>query len=785
MSHQILEKFHRFIIDPIKRKLSSLGSSPFFERLKGQIPQGINRIRIVRAAAIALAVLLIGFLVYCWHLSAEIERRFSARRWSIPSKVFSDTTMLYPGQRIDSQLFNEKLEHLGYRRVSRKPEHKGEMHPLGSSTEVFLNDLDLPSRGREGFRVMIRFWRDRIHSIERLDTGAVMPILELEPGEIALLFGPERERRNLISIEQVPEHFISAVLSAEDKRFYEHHGIDPLGILRAFIANMRRGSIVQGGSTITQQLAKCYFLHPKKTLSRKMKEALMAMIMDLKYEKDEILEIYLNEIYLGQNGSVSINGVGEASSFYFGKSVGELSISESACIAGLIRAPNHYSPYVDMDRCRERRNTILSAMLRNGQISDNEFREISASPISTAGVADFSKKAPYFVDYLSEQLTEVYPPEVLTSLGMSIFTTLDSQVQAAAERALERGLARLEESNPALRRSESGEKLQGAMIVIQPKTGYILAMVGGRDYNESQFNRISHARRQPGSAFKPFVFLSGLDKFTPASRLSPQPVSYEIDGKLWEPRNFKPVQEDSLSLRRALAESINLATVDLAMRVGLDRIVETVAQFRFSTPVKSYPSLSLGAFEVIPIDLARAYCAFAADGVLPYTLSLKAVVDEKGDTLERRHMTIERVISPQHAFMMTSLLHSVVTDGTARPLRRYGVSIPVAGKTGTTNDFRDAWFVGYTPNILALVWVGFDNEDSIRATGSTAALPIWADLINSIPQYYTDNWFTIPSGIVKRRVCSESGAIYNRSCPKAIEEVFLPGTAPVRRCAIH
>jgi penicillin-binding protein 1B len=507
--------------------------------------------------------------------------------------------------------------------------------------------------------------------------------------------------------------------------------------------------------------------------------------MEMKYEKDEILEIYLNEIYLGQKGSVSINGVGEASTFYFGKTVNELSLGEAACIAGLIRAPNRYSPYINKEQSRDRRNEVLRAMHKNGQISEDELNAGLASSVSPAGVADLTKKAPYFVDYLSVQLTAVYPPEALTSLGLSIFTTLDTQVQMAAERALEKGLARLEESNPALQRPESDKRIQGAIVVIQPKTGYILAMVGGRDYNVSQFNRISQARRQPGSAFKPFVYLSGLEEFTPASRLSTEPISYELDGNLWEPRNFTPVPEQEVSLRNALAKSINLATVDLAMQVGLDHIVETASSFRFSTPIKSYPSLSLGAFEVIPMEMARAYCAFAADGILPYSLSLRKVVDEDGETLEQRHMTIERVISPEKAFIMTSMLRSVVTEGTARTLRRKGISFPVAGKTGTTNDFRDAWFVGYTPNILALVWVGFDNEDPIQATGSTAALPIWADMINSIPQYVSADWFNMPPGIIERKVCSESGQIAGWRCPQSMKEVFLTETAPTQDCSLH
>jgi penicillin-binding protein 1B len=755
------------------------------ERIGRWVLRGSIKMRLLKAAVLGLAVLSIGLSLYCLYLSIKIERRFSGRRWSIPSKVLSDTTMLYPGQPVNRMLFAEKLKHLGYREAPHAPSRKGEMRTQRSAIDIFLHDLQTQSRKREGFPIRITFWRNEIGSILNLRSGESIPILELEPEEIALLFGPERERRQLVSIDQVPQHLIDAALSAEDRRFYSHHGIDPRGILRALYANIRRGSISQGGSTITQQLAKCYFLYPKRSLTRKVREAFMALIIEMKYEKNEILEIYLNEIYLGQRGSVSINGVGEASNFYFGKPVGELSISEAACMAGLIKAPNHYSPYVDKERCREQRDKILHTMRKFDFISEAELNTALSSPIRTAGVADFGRTAPYFVNYLTEQLASLYSPEDLASLGLSISTTLDTQVQMAAERALDRGLARLEKSIPALDRSEPGKKIQGAVIVIQPKTGYILALVGGRNYDVSQFNRVTQALRQPGSAFKPFVYLSGLGEFTPVSRLSNEPVSYEVDGELWEPENYAPIPEDSLPMRDALARSVNLATVDLAMRVGLEHVVDTAVPFGFTTPIRPYPSLALGAFEVKPIELARAYCAFAADGVLPYPLSLKDVVDEKGEPLQRRHVSIERVTSPEKAFIMTSMLRSVVTDGTARSLGALGISFPVAGKTGTTNNSRDAWFVGYTPRVLALVWIGFDDGSSIAATGAGAALPVWADLMNAIPQYTSGDWFSVPPGVVKRTVCLDSGGRAVRGCPRKREEVFLEGTAPKQYCPIH
>ena len=728
---------------------------------------------------VTLLMALIGVIIYGWHLSGKVEERFSSRRWSIPSKVFSDTMLLYPGQHINRGTFKEKLERLGYRKVSGLPKNKGDMQTNREGMRVFLYDLKTPWKKRAGFPVHIQFDPNTIKSIARQDNGASISLLEIEPEEIMLFFGHERESRRLVSIQKVPEHFIHAVLAAEDHRFFQHWGIDPRGILRALITNLQHGAIRQGGSTITQQLAKNYFLTPDRSLIRKLREALLAIVMEFKYSKHDILEIYLNEIYLGQKGSVAVNGIGEAAYFYFGKPVQELSFSEAATIAGLIRAPNHYSPYIDKTACRKRRNSVLKAMQIRGWLTAAQLQAHTKTPVITAGYTIYGKQAPYFMDYLAQQLTTLYKPEELASLGLSIYTTLDPQVQIAAENALGKELSRLENKAAALKRKSSDKKLQGAVVVMQPKTGHILAMVGGRNYGQSQFNRITQSRRQPGSAFKPFVYVTGLDTFTPITMLSNAPKTYNVDGKTWTPKNFERHAEKQISFRSALENSDNLATVDLAMQIGLKPIIETANRFGFSTPFKPYPSLALGAFEVIPLELARAYCAFAAGGMMPFPLGLKAVVDENGHVLERRHLKIERLISPSKAFMITSLLRGVVENGTGRTLGNKGVNWPVAGKTGTTNDSRDAWFVGYTPDILALVWVGFDNGDAIQATGAQAALPIWAELMKAIPHHISHKDFRVPDGIVTRMICNDEGKpVVSQNCAKPRKEFFLAENAP-------
>jgi penicillin-binding protein 1B len=600
-------------------------------------------------------------------------------------------------------------------------------------------------------------------------------------------FGLEREQRKLVSIKQIPPFVVHAVLAAEDARFFQHHGLDPKGIFRALYTNLRYGTIRQGGSTITQQLVKNYFLSSERTFSRKIQEIFLAITMEVLYEKKDILEIYLNEIYFGQKDSIAINGIGEAALFYYGKEVHHLTLAEAATIGGLIRAPNLYSPYINPSRAMVRRSAVLQSMLRRGWITSEEFNNAITDPLEPAGYTAYGRKAPYFIDYLTKQLETLYSSETLASLGLSIYTTLNSQVQIAAEQALEKGLSRLETRHP---RADDGvdptQRLQGAILVMQPKTGYILAMVGGRNYNQSQFNRIAQARRQPGSVFKPLVYAAAMKSFSPASLLSNQPRTYHLDGKTWNPRNAQTDEKEIVTMREALAHSLNVATVDLAMQIGLETVVAKAKTFRLSTPLTPFPSLALGSSEVLPLELARAYCAFAADGLLPYPLSLHEVLDEEGNILERRHMTIEQVLSPGEAFLISSMLRTAVETGTGRDLKDLGVLFPVAGKTGTTNDFKDAWFVGYTPDILALVWVGYDDGTPINASGASAALPIWADLVKAIPQYHSGQWFRRPPGIITCRICPETGKKALRfGCPNPVDEVFLEEMVPQETCDRH
>ena len=742
--------------------------------------------RIIKWSFYAGLILIVAAIAYCLYLSGLIEQRFSGRKWQIPSTIYSDTTLFFPGKKVDIDYLPLKLKKLGYRRIQSMPDKKGEYSLDKSIFHIFLKNLDVPGNKRDGFPISVELNGNLIKRMTHTESDEALPIVEIGPEIIMQYFGENRELRKLVKLDDVPDYLIKAVISAEDHRYYTHFGVDPTGIIRAFFTNLRHGAIKQGGSTLTQQLAKNYFLTPERTYKRKLNELFISLVIEIKYGKDDIIEMYLNEIYFGQKGSASINGIGEAADFYFGKKVSHLTLSESAVLAGLIKGPNLFSPYANMKKCITRRNQVLKAMHKNKWISDVELDEADNETIKTIGYSRYNKTAPYFLDYVSHQLKSLYPETVLSSMGFSIYTTLDTRVQAAAEKALEAGLSRLEAKKPALKRKNPEDKLQGAVVVIQPRTGNILAMVGGRDYSVSQYNRITQAQRQSGSCFKPVIVATFLDVFRPSDLLSNEEFSYRTGESLWTPDNFSPMAQKQMSVRDMLRLSCNRAAVDLVVSGGLTRVVQNVKKFNFSTEFEPYPSIALGAFEVIPIELAMAYCSFAADGIQPYPLALKDVVDENKDVLVGKHIDIKPVISPSKAFLITSMLESVVTDGTARLLKRYGIDFPVAGKTGTTNDFKDAWFIGYTPDFLALVWVGFDNGDSVLSTGSGAALPIWAELANSIPGYISENRFTIPPGVIEKKICTESGKLAVRfKCKNTGNEFFLEENAPGIKCSMH
>jgi penicillin-binding protein 1B len=729
--------------------------------------------RLARWALVLALAAAAGLAGYGWWLSHQLQERFAGLSWSLPSRVYSDVMFLYSGLELDRGQLLAQLSDRGYRRVAAPPGRPGQYRPVEGGAELHLEGAGRLriTTGAQGLR------------LRPAGGGPEPELVELQPVELGQYFGPERESRRLVRLQNLPPHLVQAVLAAEDRSFRVHPGLDPVGILRALWVNLRRGEVVQGGSTITQQLAKSYFLEPERTLARKLKEAFLALVLEATFGKDQILEMYLNEIYLGQRGSAAVAGVGEAALFYFGRPAGELSLEQAALLAGLIRAPNRLSPHRHPQRARARRDQVLAAMAEEGWISRERARKAGREPLRVADYQAYHRRAPYFLDFVFAQLARLYPPEELRRLGLAIHTTLDWGVQRAAEQALAQGLARLEKDHPRLAGADS--PLQGAVVVLEPATGRVLAMVGGRSYGRSQFNRAARARRQPGSTFKPFVYLAGLEELSPAEPLSNRPRTYRVAGRAWRPQNYAPHPAGEVRMREALSHSLNLPTVDLALKVGLTQVAATARGLGLELTGRPTPAWALGAMEVTPLELARAYCPLAADGVLPRALAVGRVQGPQGEELMRRHVAKRQVTTPAKAYIISSFLRSAVEEGTARSLRRRGVRGPVAAKTGTTDGFRDAWFVGYTPGMVALVWVGFDQGGSVGASGAGAALPIWAGLAKAAPWRLAGAWPPPPPGVVELTLCRESGRPAGPACPRVFRELFLDHRRPTGSCPLH
>ena len=725
-------------------------------------------------------------------LYRSLVSKFEGARWRLPSRVYSDSLLLYPGLDIARAGLLERLDRLGYRAVDRRPDSPGLFHRSGRVLEIFLRDFAYPSGHVDARCVRIRLDGGSIGEIRDLESGDELFTLEIEPELLAGLFSEIWEERTLVGIDEVPQHLVDAVVAIEDHRFFNHPGVDLIGVARAIRVNIGAGRVLQGGSTLTQQLVKNFYLTAEQSLWRKIVEAVMALMLEATYSKREILECYLNEIYLGQRGSQGIYGMGEAARFYFGKPVQRIELQESALLAALIRSPGGYSPHRNVAKIRGRRDLILDKMHASGSISSGEAAKARACPVEVGAFVPQHNEAPYFVDFLTRDLKDHFPASALTSQGMRIFTTLDLQAQRAAEQAVSKGLESLERTYPSLRKGgRAGSSLDGCLVALQPQTGHVLAMVGGRDYRTSKFNRVTQALRQPGSVFKPFVFCAALQgsatqaPFTPATLIEDAPLTVPDDSGPWSPRNYDGRYRGKVTVRRALEESLNVPTVRLALAVGLDRISETAKSFGLSRTDMVVPSLALGSVEATPLEMASAYSVFANGGVRAWPIAVKKVVDRYGNVLERRSMKVDRVTSPQVAHIITRILEGAVERGTGRGLARYGLAGGVAGKTGTTSDYQDAWFAGYTSDLLALVWIGFDRGGSLGITGAQGALPIWADFVLASGRATRRSGFMPPPGVVEIDICPESGEMAASGCPDPLTETFLAGIAPTAFCTNH
>ncbi len=744
------------------------------------------------ARALAVIAAVLGFWASSWVLEQDqvVRARFEGRRFAVPSQVLSAPTVLYPGLDWKRIELPETLERLGYRELREPGDPTPGRYRWGRGRlRVHLRAFDHPSRREPARDVEIRLAGNVIDSIVERPGGGEVGMVMLEPELVGAYYGiDEREQRDLVRLEELPRHLSDAVLAVEDQRFESHHGVDPRRIVGAFLANVKAGGIRQGASTLTQQLVKNFFLTPEQTFQRKFTEAVMALLVEARYDKEAILESYLNEIYLGQRGSTEIHGVGEAAKFYFGKRASELSVSESALLAAIVQSPNRLSPHRHPERALERRNLVLDLMLEQGRLTREEHDRAQAEPIRVATITPEVGESRYFLDALKRQLPEVYDSDVLAVEGLEIYSTLDPRLQRAAVQALLNGLERIESQYPELREEDGAKRLQGCVLAMRPQTGEILALAGGRSYGESQFDRCTQARRQAGSTFKPFVYIAGLEPrgsdpptITPASLLSDTPLEVETRQGPWTPRNYDHEFRGPVTARHALEGSLNIPVIRLGMEVGVERVIDVARRLGITSRMPAVPSLALGTAAVAPVEVARAYSTIANGGIRPQPHTFEDVV-AGGETLERRELRFERVLDDGVAYLATSLLEGVVERGTGRRVRAMGFQGPVAGKTGTTDDEYDLWFVGFTPELVVVVWVGFDEPRTIGVQSSWGALPIWVDFMKRAYGTRIRGLFPRPPNVRELEINPETGAIAMVGCRVTATEVFLRGTEPQRIC---
>jgi len=732
-------------------------------------------------------VVFIGFVGWTY---VVVTKKFdSSRRWDLPSRIYSDATAIVPGMELPRALLEPRINHVGYHEVAQRPANPGDYRYVDGNLEIYLQNFEYPDIEFRALPVTIGFDGETVQSIKRLDDGAPLRGIRVEPELITSIYNNEMEDRLPVALSGVPKVLTDAIIATEDRNFYHHEGISIRGTLGALVTDLKSHTWNHGGSTLTQQLVKNLYLNPERTWRRKVVEALMALLLEARYSKPEILEGYLNEIYLGQNGAVQIIGVEQASQVYFGKHVTYLTLPEAATMAAMIRSPNVLSPLKYPERAKPRRDLVLGLMKEQGYITAAEYEQAVASPLTTARFPKTSRSAPFFVDLVLKQLRETYPETQLKTEGLRVFTTLDTIMQRSAEQALDSGIDGLNKKYAYLRKSPT--PLEGVMLTIQPGTGYVKALVGGRNYSKTQFNRAIQARRQPGSLFKPFVYIAAMDPargqqaLTAATVLDDSPISVKSGNAVWTPQNYDLRFHGRVSVRTALAHSYNIPAVRAAINAGVPNVIKEAAAIGIESRLQPYPSVSLGSFEVTPLEIAYAYSAFANLGVKAEPVSILAVATHDGKLLESREVKMKRVAPASVCYVMNDVLKDVFKYGTAAKARSLGFDRDFAGKTGTTSNYRDAWVIGYSPRILSLVWVGFDDGHSVRLAGGDACVPIWTAHMNRVAGMVPDVDWRKPDDVIERQIDPESGMLATPFCPQTKSEIFVSGTEPTSVCPLH
>jgi penicillin-binding protein 1B len=731
----------------------------------------------VLGAVLAVA----GFFVLrpFWRLASQ----FDDLTYRQPSRLYARSAVLQAGRAYPRDQLIASLRNEGYREApGTGPLPAGRYRKTEDGLAVHLRSFLLPD-GKHGGVVEVAYGGAQIADL-RLD-GEEVKSVPLQPALIATYLGPELQERRPVKVDNVAEDLVEAVIAAEDDSFFEHSGVSVTGILRALWVDLRGGEIRQGGSTLTQQLVKNLYLTHQRTLNRKGQELILALLLEARYGKKQILEAYLNEIYLGSSGGISLMGVGAASRAYFGKDPGQLDLAEAATLAGMIRAPAVYSPLAHPDKAKERRDWVLGRIAKLGRVKQERIDQALAEPVSVAPEPVVRRRAPYFADAMAEEAQSRFGLEDLTDKGYILFSTIDLQSQREAQAAVEWGLDR---AQAGYQKGQAAKGLlQAALVSIAPDTGGILAYIGGRDYDSSQFDRAGQAERQAGSAFKPIVYSAAFENrvASPASFLEDTPLTVSLVHASWSPKNDDGSFHGWVSVRTALEKSYNPATARLALQVGMPKIVALARKMGVTADMEPYPSVALGAVDLTPVELATVYATLAAGGVRPPVHGLVAILDREGKVVEGAPLPKpERAVSPQTAYMVTSLLQGVLVRGTARGAAA-GIPGDVAGKTGTTNKQRDSWFGGFGRERATVVWVGYDDNSSTRLSGARAALPIWVRFTAKMAPHSGYSIFEQPPGLTTAVIDPTTGMLATEFCPTVLTEVFREGEVPSQLCDRH
>lgn len=715
---------------------------------------------------LTLFAVLCAFIIW---LDSWVMRKFDDKKWSIPASVYARPLELYQGLALSQTSLIRELQAAGYQQ--NKSGVSGSYSVQGSQVTIALRPFKFWDEAQDSAGVQVSFNNDRVSQLRStLDNSLTV---RLEPVEIGKIHVGKLEERVLVSISEVPQPIIQGLLATEDRHFFEHHGISIKSIARAFIANIRHGKVVEGGSTLTQQLVKNFFLDNARSITRKALEAMIAVLLELRASKGEILEAYINEVYVAQDGARAIHGFGLASQYLFNKPMAELELHESALLVGMMKGPSYYNPLRHPQRALERRNLVLSLMASQGYITEARAEQAKKRGLGIdKQQIEISATYPAYLDLVRRQLLRDYSEEQLSSEGLRVFTNLDPHWQWHSQAMLQQGIKQIAQRYP------NAPDIDGGVVVIDHATGDVLAVVGSKNPRYAGFNRALDAKRPIGSLVKPAVYLAGLEKgYTLTSKLIDSPITVKTSKGDWQPQNYSREFYGDVPFYLALANSYNAATVRLGMDVGLNKVIETLRRLGVEKNIPQLPSLLLGTLELSPLEVAQMYGTIAATGFYTPLKSIREVTDYHGNKLKRYPLRLEQRITPENQHIIDFALQTVMHDGTGKSVEaRFPANTLIAGKTGTTNDQRDSWFAGYDRNRLAVVWLGDDNNGKLPITGSTGALPIWADIL--LFNRSAQGASILPNSVQYHWVQKNTGLLTAENCENAVYLPYVKGKEP-------